>query len=93
MVISVVTTVLFFWRKHEDVLSCARTKLYHVFVSQLKISALGNLVAIEHGAVCALQVDQVRFHSADLVAKLIALLSMAELNYGMLLADAGVLCR
>lgn len=88
-----VTVVLFLWRKHEDVFSCARTKLYHVFVSQLKISALGDLFTIEHGTVCAFQVDQVWFHSADLVAKLIALLSIAELDHGMLLADAGVLCR
>src|SRR5690606_22244837 len=68
-------------------------KLDHILAPQLQVPALGHLLAVQHRAIGALQVDQVGLHPANLVAKLVALLRVPELYDGVLLADAGVLGR
>lgn len=69
------------------------TKLNHIFVPQLQIPTIRYAIAVQRGPIRTLQIDQVRLDTADPVAKLVALLGVAELNHGVLLADAGVLRR
>lgn len=78
-------------REHDDVFSLAGPKFDDIFWSQFQVSPVGHLLPVQLGAIGTLQVDQVGFHLADFVAKLVPLLDIPELNHCVLLADAGVL--
>lgn len=58
--------------------------------AQLIVARLWNLLAIHIGAVCRVEVDDKRLDLGLLVAKLVALGDLAELDGGMLLRAAGV---
>lgn len=80
-------------REHKHVLPRTGPELNHILVSQLEVPTIRYLVAIEFGTVCTLQVNQIRLHAAHLIPVLVSLLRIAELDDGMLLADARVLGR
>lgn len=79
--------------EHNDIFASALPKLNHVLVSELQIPAVRDFFSIEHGAVGALKVYQVRLDTANFVTKLIPLLCVTKLDDGVLLADARVLRR
>lgn len=83
--------LLILGREHKHVLPRTGPELDHVLVSQLQVPTIRDLVAVELGTIRALQVDQIRLHTADLIPVLVPLLRIAELDDGMLLANARVL--
>lgn len=69
------------------------TKLYHILISKLQIPAIRDIVVVQLSPVSALQIDEIRLDLSNLVAILISLFNVTELDNCMLLANARVLRR
>jgi hypothetical protein len=84
-------------RQHDDVLALAAGKAQDVLVAQLKVAARLKRLAVELGAVAALEINHVRLDPAALRldAKLVldSLGNVPELDHGVLAARARVLER
>lgn len=78
------------FRQHHDIFSLAVAKAHHIAVPQLDVSTTSNLLAVQPRSVRAVQVDEIWFDLAYLVAVLVRLCDVSELHNSVLLADARV---
>ena len=81
------------WRKHHNIFPGALAKLKHILMSQFQVSAVGDPLVVQNGAISTLQVDDVGLDFPNFVSKLVPLLDVAKLYDSMLLAYARVLSR
>lgn len=82
--------MLFSFRQHHDIFSLAVAKAYDIAVPQLNVSTTSNLLTVQPRSVCAVQVDEIWFDLAYLVAVLVRLCDVSELHNSVLLANARV---